>query len=97
MAIDDSILGMQLESPFGIDSAAVAVVPGAYSAFPSAPPSRHLLSPPWSADSSQFLCLYGDMGKMDAANCLKRCRLLPDTFALRHAFHDCTVVKQANT
>lgn len=62
------------------------------------PPARHLLSPPWLADyCSQFLCLYGDMGKMDSANYLKCRRLLPDTFSLCLLFHDCTVVKQANT
>lgn len=82
MAIDDSILGMKLESPFGINSFPVlrgrARVPIPH----PPPPRRHLLSPPWSADCSQFLCLCGDMGKMDAANCLKCHRLLPDTFPL---------------
>lgn len=70
------------------------LVPILLSPLPSTP--RHLLSLTWSADYSQFLCLYGDRGKMDAANYLKCRRLLPDTFSLCLLFHDCTVVNQAN-
>lgn len=80
MAIDNSILGMKLENPFGIDSS----------------PALHararvpiLLSPLLPTTCSALVCwlqliplpLYGDMGKMDAPNCLK-CHTFPDTFSL---------------
>lgn len=88
MEIDDSIFGMKLKSPFGIDSPASALPsPPAWvprSATPSAP--RHQPSPSWSAEYSQFLRLYGDVGETATGKAQLKTpcsshRLLPDTFS----------------
>lgn len=49
------------------------------------PPHHHLLSPSWSAEYSQFLCLYGDVGEMATAKRSLKALQLPPT-SLRHLF-----------
>lgn len=64
MEIDDSIFGKKLKSPFGIDSRLLHGCPFYHPPPPLPPHHHHLLSSSWSAEYSQFLRLYGDVGAM---------------------------------